>query len=244
MTLLSLQNVVVRREQAGTSFELKVPDLSIEAGSFVSILGESGCGKSTFLDLIALVLRPAVSGRFLLSPGGDGNDIDIENSWAAEEENHLAWLRSNYLGYVLQTGGLLPFLTIMENVQLPVKIKGEGFGDEEIEEMADRLGIRSLLSKKPQYLSGGQRQRAAILRALSNRPEIVLADEPTAAVDNKRAESIVKDFTRLAQENGITILMATHNHELVKHVADAVVSFQVETIDETSTRSESLVTHR
>ncbi|MFQ5913549.1 MAG: ABC transporter ATP-binding protein [Nitrospinota bacterium] len=235
--VLELRDVSKYREQGGIGFELEVPHLILPPGSFVSLVGESGCGKSTLLDLLALVIRPNRCGTFRVCVGREPETIDVKALWDTEDESGLASLRRNYLGYVLQAGGLFPFLTVAQNIVLPAQIRGLADYEKRIKGMAERMGVSTLLRKKPQYLSGGQRQRVAVLRALANDPLIVLADEPAAAVDRQRALSIVRDFRALATEEGSTIVMATHDHELIKGLADTTYTFRVEAVSKTLTRS-------
>ncbi|MCP4702522.1 MAG: ABC transporter ATP-binding protein [Gammaproteobacteria bacterium] len=228
-----------RREQGGVVFELHVPELRLYKGQFVAVVGDSGCGKSTLLDMLALVSRPSGCEKFSYFESAETEPLrqtDIKSLWDREDERGLAALRRSRLGYVLQTGGLLPFLTVFQNIHLPSKINGY-HNEAEIRTLAKRFGVEGALEKKPQYLSGGQRQRVAILRALHHRPKIILADEPTAAVDKKRAHNIVEDFNILARENGTTIIMVTHDRDLVKPFAHATCTFDVTNVSETLTRS-------
>jgi putative ABC transport system ATP-binding protein len=127
----------------------------------------------------------------------------------------------------LQTGGLLPFLSVHQNIELACRLKGVDGAASRINKIAFTLGIENQLGKKPQYLSGGERQRAAIARAMIHQPAVVLADEPTAAVDSDRAAGILEEFKQLAAENKTAIVMATHNYDLVQKAADQVATFKV-----------------
>jgi putative ABC transport system ATP-binding protein len=149
----------------------------------------------------------------------------------------LAHIRRSQIGYVLQSGGLLPFLTVRDNILLPCALNGLADQWEVLEILAARLNISDQLTKKPRYLSGGQRQRAAIARALAHRPSVVLADEPTAAVDRINAGEIGRIFKSLAEEMGVTLLLASHDQQMVSATADRVFMFQVEKIGPTGTRS-------
>ena len=224
-----------KREQGGVSFELKVPHFRLERGQFVAVVGASGCGKSTLLDILALVLRPNQCQEFSIY--ASGNQVNLKTLWNKDQESSLAEIRRNLFGYILQTGGLLPFLTVKKNIYLPIKIKKSGYSDEKIIQLAQRMGVENLLSKKPQFLSGGQRQRVAILRAMAHQPAIILADEPTAAVDKENARIIVQNFHTLAKEAGTTIVMVTHDHDLVAELADTTFTFKVTHESETLTRS-------
>ncbi len=232
---LELVNGFKHREQGGVAFKLRIPKLRLYKGQFVAVVGDSGCGKSTLLDILALVSKPTHCDRFDYFES-KLRSIDIKALWEQQNEKGLAALRRSHLGYVLQTGGLLPFLTVFQNIQLPSKINGY-HNETEIKRLAQRIGIDSVLDKKPQYLSGGQRQRVAVLRALHHHPNVILADEPTAAVDKKRAYSIVRDLSSLAQENGATIVMVTHDHGLVEPFAQATYTFDIIEVSDTLTQS-------
>ncbi len=233
--VLVIEKLVKRRERADVVFELHVERLTLNRGSFVAIVGSSGCGKSTLLDMLALVMQPSRWARFELH--NSAGLVDVGKLWQENDESGLARIRAELLGYVLQTGGLLPFLTVRQNVLLPVAIKGDKMVGRDIMKLAHRIGIDQWLDTKPQYLSGGQRQRAAILRALVHEPEIVFADEPTAAVDEDRAASIVKDFDSLARDHETTIVVVTHDRDLVLPFADSVFTFELEKISDKETRS-------
>jgi len=222
--VFELRDGLKRREQGGVTFELHIPKLELHQGQFVAVVGESGCGKSTLLDMLALVSKPTACGQFFYYE--TQQQIDVKDLWDCKKENALAALRRSRFGYVLQTGGLLPFLSVFQNIQLPSKINGYR-NDLQIKELAKRFGIDGLLEKKPQYLSGGQRQRVAILRAISHHPKMILADEPTGAVDKTRALNIVKDLNNLANESGTTIVMVTHDRALVSPFADVTYTFDV-----------------
>ncbi len=230
--IFSLRDLCKRRGTPGVSsvFELCVPELEIPVGQFIAIVGESGCGKSTLLDILALVSRPTECAAFRFAGTDDDGtgSQDVVALWANEDESALSRLRASSLGYVLQTGGLLPFLTVEQNILLPFRILGLPPDVEHARALADRIGIGKELGKKPHQLSGGQRQRAAILRAVVHGPRLILADEPTAAVDRTRAESIVADLDALVRGTGTTVVMVTHDVPLVHPFADALFGFVLE----------------
>lgn len=229
--VLSLKDVNLIRRQGGSSFELQIPDFQVARGEFIAVTGESGCGKSTLLDMLALVLQPQQGGEFqFLDPAG--NIQDISALWRDSAEDQLAVLRRTRLGYVPQSGGLLPFLSISQNLYLPPRLNGQKDYEHRIRAFARRLGIHGLFSRMPQSLSGGQRQRAAILRAMAHEPDIILADEPTAAVDAGRAQKIVSEFRALARSQGTAIIMVTHDKNLVEHNSDGHFVFEVDSSDE------------
>lgn len=226
-----LRGVVKTRAKGGSAFELVVPRLDIHQGEFVAIVGASGCGKSTLLDLLGLVMSPTQCQEFSLRVAG------VSHQLMDMSESDLARLRRVHLGYVLQTGGLLPFLSVGDNAHLPCRLNGQRGGRVQVEALLERLKIKDQAHKKPQFLSGGQRQRAAIARALAHRPPVVLADEPTAAVDKYAAKDIRDQFKELTTDLGITLVMVTHDHDLVRGVADRTFTFQVEALGENHIQS-------
>lgn len=237
LPLLLMEDVHKRREQAGSVFELHVPLLRVWPGQMVALIGDSGCGKSTLLDMIALVMQPSRVKRFMLrfptaGGGNQGDKWDIQSLWEKRDDSRLAALRRTFMGYVLQTGGLLSFLTVRDNVLLPAKITNADGSAERIRKLAQRLGVQDCLDRMPASLSIGQRQRVAILRALAHGPPLVLADEPTAAVDKPRARLIMRDLRNLAQENHVAVIAVTHDTDLI---ADADL-IHVFTLDQVSTR--------
>ncbi|PTN32756.1 ABC transporter ATP-binding protein [Desulfonatronum sp. SC1] len=237
--LLLLQTAVKRREQAGSVFQLSVPDFAVHPGEIVAVVGDSGCGKSTLLDMLALVMRPTSVGRFAIQPDPAGAVVDVRRLWERGDETYLAGLRRHYFGYVLQTGGLLSFLTIRENVTLPLRLHGQGGNMERVEALADRLGVAQCLDRYPDSLSIGQRQRVAIIRALAHDPALVLADEPTAAVDKPRARLIMDELHALARENRTAVVVVTHDMDLVANV-DARFVFELEQVSDQEIHSRCL----
>ena len=234
-SLISIRDLIKIREQGGVSFELRVPAFELRTGEFVALVGTSGCGKSTLLDILALVLQPTSVGSFLLKEGEKAPPIDIKALWSAGDEEALARVRREQLGYVLQSGGLLPFLSVRRNIGLSQLLKQ---GTEQgVAALAAGMGLESLLNKKPRYLSGGQRQRVAILRAIAHRPAIVLADEPTAAVDSTRAHSILEDFRDMARAEGSAVIMVSHDLGLVDAFADRIYSYRLEAPSASATRA-------
>ncbi len=230
-----LQDVIKKRSKGGVDFTLLVPELTIFRGEFLAVVGPSGCGKSTLLDILALVLAPGSCTRFDI-------DIDLEGELKRYEvgvlsENEIAGIRGRHIGYVLQNGGLLPFLTVRENILLTATISKTKGALDKCAGLADRLGLTDQLDKKPQHLSGGQRQRAAVARALIHHPAIILADEPTAAVDYPTALDIRDELKELAHQMGSAVIMVTHDHSLVEGVADAEVQFTLTRKSLTDTRA-------
>lgn len=196
-------------------FRLTVPRLDIASGAKLAFVGESGSGKSTLLELLAMILRPTASDEFYFRPGGDGGAHDLGLAWQNGDRDLLAGLRSRHIGYVLQYGGLLPYLTVRENVELSRRLLQLPVGDA-AERWVARLNIGGQLDKHPAELSVGQRQRVAIARALAHEPSVLIADEPTAAVDPLNAERIMEVMVGLVKETGVTLIVASHAHRLMQ----------------------------
>jgi putative ABC transport system ATP-binding protein len=209
--LLELASVERCRGEGEGAFTLAVGDLSLRSGECLAVTGPSGSGKSTLLDLLGLVLRPDRAGAFRFL------DQDVAALWRAGGDGGLAALRSRHLGYVLQTGGLLPFLNLRENVELSRRLLGLG-PDSLTGELLARLGLTRLAAQKPRALSVGERQRAAIARAFAHRPALVLADEPTAALDPPQAVEVCRLMLDLAVESGIALVIVSHDWTLVRRL--------------------------
>ena len=194
------------------------------------MIGESGSGKSTLLELLAMILQPTASETFRFSPHPH-ETYDVAEIWQARDADRLSDFRSRYIGYVLQHGGLLPYLTVRRNIELPRELLGLPRGDVAAT-LAAKLGIAPQLDKLPAALSVGQRQRAAIARALAHEPPIVIADEPTAAIDPVNAERIVALLIALTEELGVTLIFATHAHDLVRRGGFALIRHEIASADE------------
>jgi putative ABC transport system ATP-binding protein len=206
--LLHMRGLVCHRGGAD-GFTLAVESLSLRAGEAVGVTGPSGCGKSTLLDVAGLVLRPAQAVEFNL--GG----TDVAALWAQGRQDGLARLRAQGIGYVLQTGGLLPFLTVRDNIRLSRSLLGlpeDAAGERRLVEV---LGLGALLGKKPAALSIGERQRVAIARALAHRPPLLLADEPTASLDPEHSAAVMELLLALASELGLGVMVVSHDWDLL-----------------------------
>ncbi|MBF0256647.1 MAG: ABC transporter ATP-binding protein [Gammaproteobacteria bacterium] len=185
-------------------------------GEKIALIDHSGCGKSTLLDMLAFILQPSEVGSFRFRPEPNEDPIDVANCWNRGKQNFLGKLRKNYMGYVMQTGGLVPYLTVRDNMTLSRRLMGMGGNDAAVEELANHLGIRRQLDKYPGNLSTGERQRVAIGRALAHRPPIVIADEPTASLDPIAAEKIMNLFIEMVDELNITVIVASHAWRHIK----------------------------
>jgi putative ABC transport system ATP-binding protein len=187
---------------------LKGIDLEIKKGEFVAIMGESGSGKTTLLNIIGC-LHPLSSGNYFLSG---------ENIGEVRDDFTLAFIRNKKMGFIFQQFNLFTRLTALKNVAMPALYAG--VGKEEREEKAKKLltsvGMGDRIGHRPTELSGGQQQRVAVSRALINEPEIILADEPTGALDSKSGLELMNIFSGFKQQ-GRTIVMVTHTSEVAKY---------------------------
>ena len=182
-------------------------NFSVEQGEYVAIMGESGSGKTTLLNILAALDRPT-SGEVLLG----GKDL------TQVPEGRLAAFRRENLGFVFQDFNLLDTFSLEDNIFLPLVLAGEKYGTmrRKLEPIAAQLGITELLSKYPYEVSGGQKQRAAVARALITDPQIILADEPTGALDSRSSDNLLQLFGRV-NNAGQTILMVTHSVKAASH---------------------------
>jgi putative ABC transport system ATP-binding protein len=194
---------------------LRGVNLKVETGDFLAILGPSGSGKSTMLNLIGALDKPT-SGKLLI----DGVDISTLS------DNQLSDLRRR-VGFVFQFFNLIPRLNARDNIELPLSIAGVGKAErrKRAEELLETVGLKDRIKHKPAELSGGQQQRVAIARALANNPKFLLLDEPTGNIDSKTAREIMRLVKRLNTEQGVTIIMVTHDQQLAKEAKRTVHMF-------------------
>jgi len=197
-------------------FTLAVELFTVATGTRVAVVGPSGCGKSTLLGLLSLALKPD-AGSALDLAGADALAL-----WRAGRADALAALRARHIGFVPQTGALLPFLTLRENIALPQRLAGRP-DPARLLRLAERLDIAAILDRVPAAVSVGQRQRAAIARALSHRPGVILADEPTASVHPTQADAILELLTGLAEDEGAALVITTHDIRRVEAAGFALV---------------------
>ncbi|PID85280.1 MAG: macrolide ABC transporter ATP-binding protein [Chloroflexi bacterium] len=209
MNMIEMKNLTKTYEM-GTQVvhALRGIDLTIEEGEFVAIMGPSGSGKSTLMNMIGCLDVPS-GGTYLL------DSIDVSDMSPDERSR----IRNKRIGFVFQQFNLLPRTTAIKQVALPLMYGG--FSRSERSERAQKalhlVGLGDRMDHKPDELSGGQQQRVAIARALSNDPSIILADEPTGALDTVTGEEILGIFKQLHKEKGITIIMITHDPEIAQH---------------------------
>lgn len=225
--------MVKRYAAGGTSFHLDVPQLDVRRGAKIALVGESGSGKSTLLELLAMILRPTGCGVFTFSPTPRGKSHDIAATWQAADMDRLSDLRSRHIGYVLQSGGLLPYLSVRDNINLSRRLL-EGPGEDVAEYWAAKLHIAAQLGKKPAELSVGQQQRVSIARALAHEPEVLIADEPTAAVDPMNAGRIMDLMVSLVDDLEVTLIVASHAHALMRRAGLDMIELRIVASDAAS----------
>ena len=201
---------IKKRFFEGTENEIEVLkgiDLQVYEGEFVSIVGASGSGKSTLMNIIGALDR-ASEGSYLL----DGVDIN------QADDNELSHIRNKKIGFVFQTYNLIPRISALKNVERPMlyaKVPGAE-RTERAKELLKLVGMEDRMKHNPDELSGGQKQRVAIARAMANHPAILLADEPTGALDSKTGRLIMDIFNQLIREQGMTIVLITHSDSLAE----------------------------
>ncbi|MCR5607547.1 MAG: ABC transporter ATP-binding protein [Lachnospiraceae bacterium] len=199
---------IIKRYYIGKPNELQILNgisLDINDGEFVSIVGESGSGKSTLMNIIGVLDRQTEGGYFL-----DGIDV---NKMSDDMRSNV---RNEKIGFVFQNFNLLPRATALKNVMIPLMYgkKKQKDAKERAMEMLEMVGMADRAKHKPNELSGGQKQRVAIARAMINNPSIILADEPTGALDSKTGHMVMDIFHKLHEEQGKTIVLITHSQEL------------------------------
>lgn len=207
LTVNNLKKVYTTRFGGNKIVALKNVSFSVEKGEYVAIMGESGSGKTTLLNILASMDRPT-AGEVLLKGENTGGI----------HENELARFRREHLGFVFQDFNLLDTFSIEDNIYLPLVLAGKEYKDMKgrLEGIAPKLGISDILKKYPYEVSGGQKQRAAIARAMITNPDIILADEPTGALDSKATGALLNTFSDIHRE-GQTILMVTHSLRAASH---------------------------
>ena len=187
--------------------------LLIKEHEFVAIIGQSGSGKSTFMNMLGCLDRPD-SGEITL----DGTDI------LKCKEKELSVIRNKKIGFIFQSYNLIPHLSIVANVELGMTLSGVSKAEKHKRalEVLEQVGLKDHLHKKPNQLSGGQMQRVAIARAIVNNPKLLLADEPTGALDTKSGAQVMELFQKLNDE-GVSVLMITHDPEIAAHAKRVVM---------------------
>lgn len=211
-SLLKLAGVYFRRDTPDlgstaavrASFTLHIPKFRLSPGERVAVLGPSGSGKSTFLDLLALLRQPTHVDGFWLA------GVDVGRLWTRSSRALRTQLRARRIGYVLQTGGLLPYLDVQENLLLSQRLLGT-MDLAWITRLVNTLGLSELRRRLPAQLSLGERQRVAVARALAHRPQLVLADEPTASLDARNADGVLDLLVSLCREYRAGLVLVSHD---------------------------------
>ncbi|HBB99660.1 MAG TPA: ABC transporter ATP-binding protein [Pseudomonas sp.] len=209
--MLDIQGLRVARGSGAQAHRVCLPALQLGHGEIRAITGESGCGKSTLLEAIGLLLAPQALTHYRLGR----ERVDICQMLQADDQSALAAVRSRQLGFVLQSGGLLPFLKVRDNISLPRRLLGLPARSSHVEKAVDVLRLQPLLDKYPQALSIGERQRVACVRAIAHEPQLLLADEPTAALDPVNARRLFELLLSLVRELGLTALVVSHDWALI-----------------------------
>lgn len=214
-SLIDLQHITKTYRMGDNSFTaLKGVDLRIERGEMTAIVGVSGSGKSTLMNIIGF-LDHCTSGRYLFN----GQDV------SSLSDDALADIRNQKIGFVFQSFFLLARSTALQNVMLPLFYRGTPAAEarERAHAMLDKVGVGALSHHKPNQLSGGQQQRVAIARALVTDPEVILADEPTGALDLQTGHDVMELLLRLNRQEGRTIIIITHDHAVSQRCARTVL---------------------
>lgn len=207
MEVIKFKNVYKTFEEQGQVVKaLKKTSFTLNSGELVAIVGPSGSGKSTLLTMMGGLQRP--TGGTILFNGEDLSKMD---------EKKRNELRFNKIGFVLQSSNLVPYLTINEQFELVDKFSKTKRDEEKSNKILEKLGILNRKNQYPGDLSGGEKQRAAIARALYTSPSLLLADEPTAALDSKRAIEVIKILKKLTKENNQTTVIVTHDERLLEY---------------------------
>lgn len=224
-TIIDLKNIV-KRFYIGKPNELEILhglDISIKEGEFVSIVGASGSGKTTLMNIIGILDRPT-EGEYIL------DDVDV----CSAKDKSLSGIRNKKIGFVFQTYNLVARTSALKNVELPMLYAGVPRKErrERAKELLTMVEMEERMSHTPDELSGGQKQRVAIARAMANDPAIILADEPTGALDSKTGRKIMDLFHKLNKEQGKTIVLITHSNELAEETSRIITIKDGEIIGE------------
>lgn len=202
----------ISRGREGQAYRVELSSLTLHAGEAVAIVGPSGCGKSTLLEALGLILKPERVEQFQLLTTDLVGDLALR---AGRRETQWARLRQHHLGYVPQTGGLLPYLTVKQNIALPASMSGRITQSSLLDRLIERLKLTTLLNRYPRELSIGERQRVSFARAVAHQPALILADEPTAALDPNLAYELFALIVEIVREFNIAALIVTHEWSIV-----------------------------
>lgn len=211
--VFEISNLRYARHDGKETFRIFLPDFNIRPGNRVALVGPSGSGKTTVLDIVALLAPPESARHLRFTPTSDCLPLDLAKVDPRHYTDRYADIRARAIGYVPQRGGLMPFLNARQNITLGPECH-EGKGTEDFLRLCSRLGLSdTLLDRKPSALSAGEQQRIAICRALLKKPRVIVADEPTAALDPENADTALDLFSNLAEEVGAALIIATHDRD-------------------------------
>ena len=227
MALIELRNVCKTYDLGEVRVEaLRSANLQIQKGEYVALIGPSGSGKSTLMNTLGCLDKPT-SGSYLLQ----GEEV------AAMSRDQLARIRNQYIGFVFQNFNLLARTSALENVELPL-LYGKSLTARQRHEraiaMLERVGLGERLDHHPGQLSGGQQQRVAIARALVNEPAILMGDEPTGNLDSRTSREVIQLFQQLNEQQGITVILVTHDQEVARHARRKIVLRDGRIIEDTT----------
>lgn len=209
LNVSGVQKIYTTRFGGNKVEALKSVSFSVEQGEYVAIMGESGSGKTTLLNILAALDKPTAGSVIL-----DGKDL------SKIKDSQVAAFRRDNLGFVFQEFNLLDTFTLADNIYLPLVLAGKPHSEmkKRLEPIAEQLGITDILKKYPYEVSGGQKQRAAVARALITEPKLILADEPTGALDSKATDELLRLFAEI-NAAGQTVLMVTHSVKAASHAS-------------------------
>lgn len=196
-------------------------------GARIGLIGESGSGKTSFLEVLGLLAWPDQIERFDFRPDAGIAAINLLPAILGRQANLLAQLRARSIGFVLQDGGLLPYLTVRENADLSATLSGAGLAVTQIEDLAEAMGLQPYLNRSQADLSGGQKQRAAVLRALAAGVPLLLADEPTAALDPGTSDAVMEAMVLSCDAVNATQIVASHNAPLLERFGFEILRVSV-----------------
>ena len=211
----TLKTIDLRKIYGKNDSEVRAIDgisLEIEPHKFTAIIGQSGSGKSSLLHCMAGLDKPT-SGKVFM------DDLDLYTL----NDDKLSKIRREEFGFIFQSFNLIPVINVYENIILPVSMNGGKVDKDYIDDLINKLGLKSQVKKFPNELSGGQQQRVAIARALANKPSVIFADEPTGSLDSKTTKEVIDVLKFCVEEYKQTLVMITHNDEIAKS-ADRIVS--------------------
>lgn len=212
-----IRTEAVTKEYADNGVPVKAVrgiDLTITRGEFTAIVGPSGSGKTTFLNIISGLDEPT-----------DGTVYLAGRNLSEMSGRDLSNYRRDHIGFIFQAYNLIPVLTVKENVEYIMLLQGVDRDErwQRVQQVLKQLGLADMLNRRPPQLSGGQQQRVAVARAIVSRPDLVLADEPTANLDSETAEDLIGMMRQLNEEDGITFVFSTHDDRVIRHARRVVV---------------------